>query len=50
MYNILRKEFPKSILLPNDTSSFYTISQTKGKIIVKTSCGFENLVQFSNKD
>lgn len=38
MYNIIRKEFPKNILIPHDTTQIYTLSQIKGKVIFKNSC------------
>lgn len=48
MNNILSKEFNKCIARPKNSGEFYTLQELRGKIIVKTSCGIENLNQFKN--
>ncbi len=45
MNNILSREFNKSIVKPKMSGEFYKLSELKGKIIVKTSCGKDKLLK-----
>ncbi len=45
MNNILSREFNKSIAKPKMSDEFYKLSELKGKIIVKTSCGRDKLLK-----
>lgn len=51
MNNILVREFNKSIAKPKMSGDFYKLSELKGKIIVKTSCGRDKLLKLdTNKN